>query len=89
MAERIIYRARYESRNFTFEAYGETPEEANTGLEAALAAHARRYGTDPQWLADVFTELNEVTDLRRLMNDPIWPAFKLGAPYRDGEEIAT
>jgi hypothetical protein len=44
-----IYRANYESRNFSFEAYGKTKEDAKASLIIGLLRHMHQYDLDPDW----------------------------------------
>lgn len=47
-----VWIARYESRNFDFEAVGGHPVEAMAALRTGLAVHARQYGLADDW-ADI------------------------------------
>jgi hypothetical protein len=71
-----IYTARVESRNFSFEAYGETPHEAMDVLRRALRKHASEYRVDnvDRWLADMLIDVQA------------WPVTT-GTGLRDGHEL--
>jgi len=45
----IMWRAVYESTNFSFEAYGKTEMEARETLLSGLAIHAKQYSCEPDW----------------------------------------
>jgi len=75
----VIYRDTYESRHFSFEAYGATSEEARAALLAAVDHHAATVpGVAPHWPEDVRGDLE-------IYGDPI--PFTLGVGYRDGSPI--
>jgi len=44
-----IYRAWYDSRNFSFEAYGLTEREAKASLIKGLRLHGKQYNCEPRW----------------------------------------
>lgn len=67
-----MIKALYESRNFTFEAYGETTEEAFDALTTGLSNHAKQYGIEDFWWFEDDIVLSEI---------------KLNHAYRDSEEI--
>lgn len=48
----MIHQATYESRNFTFEAYGRTAEEAKAVLRRTLVKHAKQYGIPDEWFLE-------------------------------------
>lgn len=63
-----IYRANYDSRNFSFEAYGKTSAAAHAALLAALLRHMDQYDLDADWYCK---------------DDIAVQAFDLNTPYRD------
>lgn len=83
-----IYRAGYDSRHFTFEAYCISKHGAELALLDALNEHGRRCSLEPGWWCDedyqkhVEAEtLDKVFDVRE---------FEIGVGYRDREtELAT
>lgn len=54
----VMWRAVYESRNFSFEAFGTTEDEAREVLLDGLNIHADQYGCDSDWFhsEDIFVE---------------------------------
>lgn len=71
-----IYRAYYDSRNFTFEAFSKSKGIAYLKCLEALNLHTKEYSLDPTWfnfnLSDNGIEIN---------------SFELDTPYRDRETI--
>ena len=70
-----IYYARYESRNFSFEAFGTTEVEARNALLDGLKEHARQYADrieDAHWWFDDDVGVQECI---------------VGVCYRDGIEV--
>lgn len=67
-----IYRANYDSRNFSFEAYGKTSAAAYAALLAALLRHMDQYNLDADWYCK---------------DDIAVQAFELNTPYRDREQM--
>jgi hypothetical protein len=70
---KTIYLATAESRNFSFEAIGETYNEAIKALHKGLKIHAKQYGLAPKWFeewADI--QVNPLT---------------IGEVYRDGSQL--
>jgi hypothetical protein len=67
-----VWRAEYESRNFSFCAYGLSHKEALDALYMGLEAHREQYDLDADWYykADVYCE-----------------AYRLGVAYRDDSII--
>jgi hypothetical protein len=63
-----IYRANYESRNFSFEAYGKTKENAKASLMIGLLRHMHQYDLDPDWYYEDDISVVE---------------YQLDTPYRD------
>lgn len=68
----MIYRAYYGSRNFVFEGFGKTEEQAREALQQALDLHESQYQCDPDWYSKTDFEIYK---------------YAFGVPYRDGEEI--
>jgi hypothetical protein len=67
-----IWKAWYDSRNFEFEAYGETPEGAKATLIKGLRKHGKQYNCEPNWwYAD------DICVLR----------YDLDTPFRDRDTI--
>jgi hypothetical protein len=54
-----MYKAMFDSRNFSFEAYGETEQVAINSLKLGLVRHAKQYDIEPDWWeiygGDIFT----------------------------------
>ena len=67
-----IYRARYETRNFLFEAFGEA--EALKAMHEGLETHAKQYGLATNWW-------------RKYENDLSVHDMTIGACYRDNEPL--
>jgi hypothetical protein len=44
-----MYKAQFESKNFMFEAYGTTAENAINALKKGLRKHGRDYGVGSNW----------------------------------------
>lgn len=68
----MIYRAYYESWNFTFEGFGKTEKQARDALQLALETHTKQYDCDPDWYYP--------TDIAVCK-------YKFGVPYRDRVEV--
>lgn len=49
---RTIYRATLGTRNFDFDAYGETEEEARAAILGALRVHGEECGIGPDWVTE-------------------------------------
>jgi hypothetical protein len=70
---RKVFRAVYESPNFTFEAFSTEADHAKGCLLDALALHGEQYRLIPEWFANKGEiEIQEII---------------LGAGYRDGERL--
>ena len=67
-----IYKAQYDSRNFSFEGFGKTKDEALATLNKALEIHTKNYDLEEDWF---YKESIEVTE------------YKIGVPYCDYDEI--
>lgn len=63
-----FYRARFESSNFTFEAYAHTKEQALKVLKKGLTLHTKQYDLSRGWY-----EADEINV----------EELKFGVPYRD------
>ncbi len=63
-----IYRANYESRNFSFEAYGKTEQDAKTALMVGLLRHMHQYNLEADWYYE---------------DDISVVGYQLDTPYRD------
>ena len=63
-----IYRANYESRNFSFEAYGKTENDAKTALIVGLLRHMHQYDLNLDWYHNDDISIVE---------------YQLDTPYRD------
>jgi hypothetical protein len=71
--------AQLETRNFTFDAFGKTREEARNVLETACFAHAKQYRVDAQYFLDLIND-DDGANVR-------WTEFEVGRAYRDSQEI--
>lgn len=71
---RSVWLARFETRHFSFKGYGATAAEAEAALGRALCAHARQYGLEPGWPAEMVAEA---------ASDYPAQEFRLGEGYRD------
>lgn len=67
-----MIKATYESRNFTFTAYGQTTAHAVNALKRGLDQHTRDYDLDPDWW-------------HRFENDIVTEHIQLNQAYRDYE----
>lgn len=70
-----IYKAFYQSRNFSFEAFAATRKEAHSILLAGLKKHADQYNCDPDWFMFGDADGIEIVD------------YELGKAYRDCDYI--
>ena len=70
-----IYRAYYDSRNFSFETYSQSIDSARYHCKQALIKHGEQYDLDPDWFMFGDADGIEVDD------------YKLDTPYRDRSEI--
>jgi hypothetical protein len=68
-----IYRAYYDSKSFTFEAFGNTEHEAIDSLVIGLIQHTSQYKLSPEWWQFEGIELMD---------------YSIGLAYRDNEMIA-
>jgi hypothetical protein len=71
---KIIYRAFYESRSFTFEAYSTEELHAKICLIDVLESHGKQYECEPCWWGGNLDDLS----IQKIT---------LGVGYRDGEEV--
>ena len=70
-----LVRATFETRNFTFDAYGCTEAQALNNLSQGWEEHCKVYkGADPHYLAERLEEVEYQT-------------FEEGGCYRDDEQI--
>lgn len=69
--------AQFESRSFSFAAYGRTEDEARAAFKRGVDEHRRQLGArvDPAWVAEAKAEIEFKT-------------VSLGVCYRDGEPLA-
>ena len=70
-----IYRAYYDSRNFTFEAYSKTEAKARTKCLEALHTHTKQCDLEPDWF--MFGESDGIE----------CDEYELDTPYRDRSAI--
>lgn len=70
-----IYRAYYDSRNFSFEAYSQSKTSARFHLLTGLRKHGEQYDLDPDWFMFGESDGIEVVE------------FNMDTPYRDCSEI--
>lgn len=70
-----IYKAYYDSRNFSFEAFATTREDARAILLKGLKEHGKQYKCEPDWFMFGDVDGIEVVD------------YELGKAYRDFEVI--
>ena len=76
------YMAKFESRSFTFEAFGHTEAEALKLLRAAFERHAEQYSEGrPE-------RKREISDYFKKFKDDISVIPLVVGGYRDGEKIA-
>ena len=67
-----IYRAYYDSRNFTFEAFDKSEEFARALVMKGLVIHTIQKNLDPKWWQADGIECD---------------SYELGKPYRDREAL--
>ena len=70
-----IYRAYYDSRNFSFEAYSQSKSSARFHLLIGLHKHADQYNLDSNWFMIGESDGIEIDE------------YTMDAPYRDRDEI--
>ena len=70
-----IYRAYYDSRNFSFEAYSKTESQARNECLKALQLHTKQLNLEPDWF--MFGDVNGIE----------CDEYQLDTPYRDRSEI--
>ena len=70
-----IYRAYYDSRNFSFEAYSKSKKIAHTKCLEALKLHTEQCDLEPDWFMFSDCDGIEVDD------------YELDTPYRDRSVI--
>ena len=66
-----IYRAYYDSRNFSFEAFAAEKEKAHALLLEGLKKHGEQYQCEPDWFMYGDSDCIEVVD------------YEIGKAYRD------
>jgi hypothetical protein len=66
-----IYKAYYDSRNFSFEAFAATEQEAHAILLAGLKEHGKQYKCEPDWF--MFGDVDGIEVVE----------YDLGKAYRD------
>lgn len=69
-----LCKATLETRNFCFEAYGDTDEQARRALISGLRDHGFRYHVGSDWWQAIADEIT-------------YDDIELGVAYRDGEKI--
>ena len=70
-----IYRAYYDSRNFSFEAYAETKAKAHAILLTGLKQHGKEYNCEPDWFMFGDADGIEIAE------------YETGKAYRDRDLI--
>ena len=70
-----IYRAYYDSRNFSFEAYSEDEGVAKSNVLKALRIHTKQCNLEPDWY--MFGELDGIEA----------DEYELNKPYRDRSKL--
>ena len=70
-----IYRAYYDSRNFSFEAYSKTEAQARAKCLEALQLHTKQLNLEPDWF--MFGDVDGIE----------CDQYQLDTPYRDRSEI--
>ena len=67
-----IYKAFYDSRNFSFEAYSQSKSSARFHLLTGLRRHTEQYNLEPNWFNEDGIEYRE---------------YEMDTPYRDYEPM--
>ena len=70
-----IYRAYYDSRNFSFEAYSKTEKSARYHCKQALIRHGEQYDLEPDWFMYGDSDCIECVP------------YEMDYPYRDGSIV--
>lgn len=70
-----IYRAYYDSRNFSFEAYSKSEPQARAKCLEALQLHTKQLDLEPDWF--MFGDVDGIE----------CDEYELDTPYRDRSEI--
>ena len=70
-----IYRAYYDSRNYSFEAYSKSKKDAHAKCLEALQLHTKQCDLDPDWFMFGDADGIEIDE------------YNLNTPYRDRSEI--
>ena len=72
-----MYRANLETRNFSFDAYGDTEINAKTAMARAISEHAGQYGLNEAKFWDDVSDDIQITEIHS------------GSAYRDGQHLIT
>jgi hypothetical protein len=70
-----IYRAYYDSRNFSFEGYSKTESQARSKCLEALQLHTKQLNLEPDWF--MFGDVDGIE----------CDCYELDTPYRDRSKI--
>jgi len=70
-----IYRAYYDSRNFSFEAYSKSEKTARSRCLEALHLHTKQLSLEPDWF--MFGDADGIE----------CDSYELDTPYRDRSEL--
>ena len=70
-----IYRAYYDSRNFSFEAYSKSEAQARAKCLEALQLHTKQLNLEPDWF--MFGDVDGIE----------CDHYELDTPYRDRSEL--
>jgi hypothetical protein len=70
-----IYRAYYDSRNFSFEAYSKSEAKARAKCLEALQTHTKQFRLEPDWF--MFDDVDGIE----------CDYFELDTPYRDRSKL--
>lgn len=70
-----IYRAYYDSRNFSFEAYSKSEAQARAKCLEALQLHTKQLNLEPDWF--MFGDVDGIE----------CDSYDLDTPYRDRSEV--
>ena len=70
-----IYRAYYDSRNFSFEAYSKSEKTARAKCLEALQIHTKQLSLEPDWF--MFGDVDGIE----------CDAYELDTPYRDRSKL--
>jgi hypothetical protein len=73
-----IWSASYDSRHFSFDAFGATKDDAIRALVDGLDQHGRQYNLEPRWWEDRRVSAEDQFELREI---------ELGVAYRDRDFV--